>query len=89
MRIVIISLSAALLFASAPLMADTVRLKDTIESEATGPTRGQTMSSVEARFGAPSQRHDAVGDPPITRWDYPGFSVFFEYDKVIHAVTPR
>jgi hypothetical protein len=28
-----------------------------------------------------------VGAPPITRWDYPNFSVFFEGDRVIHAVV--
>ena len=53
------------------------------------PARGVTMSQVEARFGAPTTRHAAVGDPPITRWDYPQFSVFFEHDKVIHAVIVR
>lgn len=50
------------------------------------PVRGSSMSAVEARFGAPTQRYEAVGKPPITRWDYPGFSVFFEYSHVIHAV---
>ncbi len=53
------------------------------------PARGASMSAVEARFGAPATRHAAVGQPPITRWDYPGFSVFFEHDKVIHAVRVR
>jgi hypothetical protein len=28
-----------------------------------------------------------VGKPPITRWDYPGFSVFFEGDRVIDTVA--
>lgn len=51
------------------------------------PDRGQSMQAVEARFGAPQARHDAVGKPPITRWDYPGFSVFFENQRVIHAVA--
>ena len=57
--------------------------------EATGerPARGMRMSSVEARFGAPQNRHPAVGEPPITRWDYPAFAVFFEHDRVIHAVA--
>jgi hypothetical protein len=45
------------------------------------------MSSVETRFGAPQNRRPAVGEPPITRWDYPGFAVFFEHDRVIHAVA--
>ena len=51
------------------------------------PARGSTMSAVEAKFGAPQTRHDAVGSPPITRWDYAGFSVFFEKDRVIDAVA--
>lgn len=50
------------------------------------PARGSSMAAVEARFGTPTTRHSAVGQPPITRWDYPQFSVFFEHDKVIHAV---
>jgi hypothetical protein len=53
------------------------------------PNRGASMAQVETRFGAPTVRHAAVGDPPITRWDYPQFSVFFEHDKVLHAVIVR
>jgi hypothetical protein len=50
------------------------------------------MDQVEKHFGAPSNRHPAVGgssahQPPITRWDYNGFSVFFERDRVIDAVV--
>ena len=45
------------------------------------------MTTVEAKFGAPATRHPTVGAPPITRWDYAGFSVFFERDRVIHAVV--
>lgn len=48
--------------------------------------RGQRMAAVEAAYGAPAQRYPAVGRPPISRWDYPGFVVFFENDRVIHAV---
>ncbi|HEX2584341.1 MAG TPA: hypothetical protein VHL14_04360 [Steroidobacteraceae bacterium] len=61
----------------APQMAAPVKL----------PPRGSTMNSVEAAFGAPSQREPAVGEPPITRWDYPAFVVYFEHDKVIHSVV--
>ncbi len=56
----------------------------TVES---GPARGTSMKAVEERFGAPESRSEAVGQPPITRWDYAGFSVFFEFDKVIHTVA--
>jgi hypothetical protein len=31
----------------------------------------------------------AVGEPPISSWEYPGMVVFFEYDRVIHAVMKR
>jgi hypothetical protein len=51
------------------------------------PTRGTTMHQVEAKFGAPQKRYPAVGKPPITRWDYPSFSVFFEYNRVVHSVV--
>jgi hypothetical protein len=57
------------------------------ESSTQRPPRGMAMDAVERRFGAPVSKHAAVGQPPITRWDYNGFSVFFEYDKVIHAVA--
>jgi hypothetical protein len=45
------------------------------------------MAQVEQRFGAPSDRLAAVGQPPITRWVYPSFVVFFESNVVIHAVA--
>jgi hypothetical protein len=51
------------------------------------PSRGMRMAGVERQFGEPATRHPAVGKPPITRWDYPAFSVFFEGDRVIDAVV--
>ncbi len=53
------------------------------------PTRGTTQASVEARYGAPQRADEAVGDPPISKWHYEKFVVFFEYDRVIHAVLKR
>ncbi|MDX1507689.1 MAG: hypothetical protein R3358_05380 [Woeseiaceae bacterium] len=53
------------------------------------PVRGSTMASVEAKFGSPSKKHAAVGEPPITRWEYNNMVVFFEHDRVIHAVLKR
>jgi len=50
------------------------------------PKRGMTMGMVEAKWGEPVIKRKAVGDPPITRWEYPGFVVYFEYRNVIHAV---
>jgi len=57
------------------------------QSSVAHPTRGATMHQVEARFGQPQKRYPTVGKPPITRWDYPSFSVFFEYNRVVHAVV--
>jgi hypothetical protein len=53
------------------------------------PSRGMTEERVEAKFGQPQSRVGAVGNPPISRWEYENFVVYFEYDKVIHAVTKR
>lgn len=51
------------------------------------PVRGTTMHEVEAKFGAPQKRYPTVGKPPITRWDYPSFSVYFEFNRVVHSVV--
>ena len=53
------------------------------------PSRGMTQERVEAKFGQPKSRVAAVGEPPISRWEYEDFVVFFEYDRVVHAVTRR
>lgn len=50
------------------------------------PQNGLTKAQVEQRFGEPDERRPAVGEPPITRWIYDDFSVFFEYDLVIESV---
>ena len=53
------------------------------------PVRGTSMERVQADFGTPTSQQPAVGDPPIARWDYPGFAVYFEFDLVIHAVVTQ
>ncbi|HLJ38204.1 MAG TPA: hypothetical protein VKT54_07330 [Steroidobacteraceae bacterium] len=76
-------------------LAETVVVNDQVQvrdSQVDRPKRGITMAEVEKHFGAPVTRHPAVGggnphQPPITRWDYNGFSVFFEKDHVIDSVT--
>ena len=52
------------------------------------PSRGMSMQQVEKLYGSPANRRAPVGDPPITRWEYAGFIVYFEYRHVIHSV-PR
>jgi len=53
------------------------------------PGKGMTKDSVEERFGSPADKGEAVGEPPITRWQYGSFTVYFEYDHVIHAVNHK
>lgn len=81
-----------LALAAGAARADTL-LIDGVEADAqsasTRPKSGMTMTAVESTYGAPAQKHATVGQPPITRWDYPGFSVYFEHDRVIHAVVRR
>ncbi len=66
------------------LLVDRVRASEGIEI-----TRGKTMEQVKQRHGQPQQVRGPVGEPPITRWVYPQFTVYFEQDRVIHAVAQR
>lgn len=59
----------------------------TVKSCAACPSQGMTMDAVKNHFGEPQQTYPAVGDPPIIRWVYSDFTVYFEYDRVIHAVA--
>ena len=51
------------------------------------PRNGITKQDVEKRFGAPEERAPAVGEPPISRWVYKDYTVYFEADRVIHSVV--
>lgn len=50
------------------------------------PNNGMTMQAVEARYGSPLEQRSAIGDPPITRWVYDDYSVFFEGNLVLESV---
>jgi hypothetical protein len=76
--------------AAGPVLAETLVVDDQVmlrQSTVDRPKRGSTMAEVEKHFGSPAEKHATVGQPPITRWDYAGFSVFFEHDRVIHSVA--
>ncbi len=51
------------------------------------PPLGMTMEAVKVGFGKPATQSPARGVPPITRWEYNHFVVYFENDVVIHSVT--
>jgi len=81
--------------AASAAIADTVVVNDKVqvrESQTPVPKRGLTMDEVEKQFGAPVTKHPTVGgasaqQPPITRWDYNGFAVIFERDRVVDSVV--
>ena len=88
-RTVIALLVASLIAGAAAAETIVVDGKLTVEpSSIARPERGMHMAQVEQRFGTPITRHPAVGRPPITRWDYPQYSVFFEGRTVIDTVVP-
>ena len=53
------------------------------------PRNGVSMAQVRQHYGEPLEQQPAVGEPPITRWEYDGYSVFFEHDLVLHSVIHR
>lgn len=53
------------------------------------PRQGMSMDDVRQSFGAPAQDMGAVGKPPITRWVYDGFTVYFEGRRVLHTVRTQ
>jgi hypothetical protein len=82
----ILSLALALSLAGSA-QAEELQMTPAPAASAERPSRGMSMEKVEAAYGAPSNRAPAVGQPPITRWEYPGFVVYFEHNLVIHSVA--
>lgn len=72
-----------------PAHADTLRIPVGQQGQSQGPlpTRGDTKNQVLERFGLADEERPAVGQPPITRWDYREFSVYFEGNRVIDSVV--
>ncbi len=84
-----LAMSAAMLSGYA-VQAETVRVPigETTQSYSGAlPARGATKATVEAQFGPAESTHGPSGQPPIYFWEYPDFTVYFEYDHVIHTVT--
>lgn len=50
------------------------------------PTTGMKKTEVQALFGTPNSQSAPVGKPPISRWVYNDFVVYFEYDHVVRSV---
>ncbi|MEO7150030.1 MAG: hypothetical protein ABIY40_08885 [Rhodanobacteraceae bacterium] len=91
-------LAAALLLAASPFLlpapaahAESVQMKVRQEQHFNLPRRGLSMAQVEREYGAPERKLQTRGGdtrlhPPIHRWEYPTYIVYFERSHVIHAV---
>jgi hypothetical protein len=92
-RALILSLGTCLFMLGGGVRADILLLDSIAATPANSaqgiprPSRGMPMERVKDRFGKPSKIHPPIGNPPITRWDYADYSVFFEYRHVLTAVV--
>ncbi|MEQ8036308.1 hypothetical protein [Xanthomonas sp. WHRI 6106] len=90
-----IVLTIALMGISAVASADTLLVDRAQQKPAAAlPLRGDSMSQVEGRYGAPTEKLDPRGGqkrqwPTIHRWVYPAFTVYFEKSKVIDVVANK
>lgn len=95
MRNISLMLAAFFLSLTASVQAEVISIADprydvpNSDAGVMRPTQGMNMAQVEQKFGTPGTKMPAVGEPPISRWIYSEFEVFFEYDKVIHSVVKR
>lgn len=51
------------------------------------PVSGQTKDQVVQKYGMPLSKATKIGSPPISKWHYPTYTVYFEFNRVIHAVS--
>ena len=95
MRLLPLALAFLVLGTRLPAAADTLLIQRVqAAGEVRLPKRGTSMAAIEADFGRPTRKHPAVGSggaktPPITRWDYPTFSVYFENAHVVNSVLAK
>ncbi len=101
-RIVTTLISATFALAVTPLIApavhaDTLHVKESLQAKVRQeqhmnlPRRGMTMAQVEREYGAPLRKLQTRGGdtprhPPINRWEYAKYIVYFERNHVIHSV---
>ncbi len=80
---------------SAVVLLSTTAGAETMETRGIGPApagspyNGMSMGRVLQRHGEPQARMTPVGEPPITRWVYPDYTVYFEHELVLTSVGNR
>ncbi len=91
LKLAILSLPLAFSPIASELHAESLAMPVSTQGEVSQqtPRNGQNKAKVESTFGQPLQRVAAVGEPPISKWVYSDFTVYFEHDIVLHAVRHR
>ena len=88
-------LASTITLISPQAKADVLLIDAIIESPATSsqgvphPVTGQSMDQVRQHHGQPAKELPWIGDPPISRWVYSDFTVYFEHQHVITTVVHR
>ncbi|MCB1663688.1 MAG: hypothetical protein H6995_08960 [Pseudomonadales bacterium] len=89
MKTSVLLLSAALVFvplASAEVLQISISKQAPELQELERPLNGMTKEDVESKFGPPQEISEPVGNPPISKWRYQNYVVYFEFNTVIHTV---
>ena len=75
----------------APTFAESISMSvaDQRNQSIVTPKYGIKKDKVMSQYGEPIQRVAAVGEPPISKWVYQDFTVYFENDTVLHSVRHR
>ena len=90
MVLALIIVTSAVLAFSAALPADVLLIEEVRQADRMElPQNGISKADVKARFGEPQSTKPAVGDPPISSWQYDRWSVYFEYDLVLFTVLHK
>lgn len=92
-RSAIIGLLSMGLFASHAAVSETIEIPVGQQApehwEMDRPIAGMSKAQVEKKYGEPEKRYAAVGEPPISRWEYADYIVVFEYSTVLHTVLKQ
>ena len=82
--VVILVPTAAL--ADSLVIPDIANQPGTVPDNTPRPARAMSMEQVREQFGSPREVLGPVGNPPITRWVYDNYTVYFERDIVLDSV---
>ena len=78
---------------TAPTISDTIRIpvgqQGADRQDIAKPTLGMSMARVRNLFGEAQAEQAPRGTPPISRWEYDSFVVYFEKNTVIHTVIKK